>query len=268
VLAAFAAAVLVAPGSIAFDVGGRVHAIAADGSGERVLPTGGDASWPAWSTDGRRLAFASAARRGLFVVNADGTGLRRVTRTTTLDVQPAWSPDGRRLAFARSVPGWREEIFVVGADGRGLRRLTRNRGQDLEPDWAPNGRRLAWAFTTARRRGAHPVVHTMNPDGSAKREVTPGAAPDWSPDGRRLAFSVAGEIYTGEVTGRGRVEVTFSPDVAEVRPRWSPDGRALAFLSSSGSPNEQLRLFAVLLPRSEPVLLSSRAPVRSASWVR
>jgi Tol biopolymer transport system component len=177
VVALAAAAALATPGTIAFEVVGRLHAVAADGSGHRLLRTGGDASWPAWSREGRRLAFTSVDRRGIFVVNADGTGLRRVTRTQTLDVQPAWSPDGRRLAFARFVPGWRTEIFVVGLDRRGLLRLTRNRGQDLEPHSAPNGRRIAWAFTSTRERAARPRIHTMNPYGTAKRSVTDGAAP-------------------------------------------------------------------------------------------
>jgi TolB protein len=253
-------------GQIAFDSGGQVHVLSA--AETRVLPTQGDASWPAWSRDGSRIAFTSVGRRGIFVVNADGTGLRRVTRTATLDVQPTWSPDGRRLAFARVVPGFREEIFVVGLDGRGLRRLTRNRGQDLEPDWAPNGKRIAWAFTTTRVRFGSPVVHTMNPDGSAKRRVGPGSAPDWSPDGRRFALSIGSEIYTSDVTGRGRVEVTFEPGLPHVRPEWSPDGTQIAFLGTNRSAREQLRLFVVPSTGGEPALVSPLAPVGSASWTR
>jgi Tol biopolymer transport system component len=263
---ALALLLVVLTGQIAFDSGGTVRVVGPEGA--RVLPTRGDASWPAWSGDGRRIAFTSVVRRGIFVMNADGSGLRRVTRTTTLDVQPTWSPDGRRIAFARVVPGWREEIFVVGLDGRGLRRLTRNRGQDLEPDWAPNGRRIVWAFTSTRERGAQPVIHTMNPDGGAKRRVGPGSAPEWSPDGRRFAYSVNGEIFTSEASGRGRVEVTFSPSVADVRPEWSPDGTRIAYLGSAGSPREQLRLFVVDAGGGEPTLVSPLAPVGSVSWGR
>jgi TolB protein len=253
-------------GQIAFGSGDRVHVVAPDGSGERILRTRGDASWPAWSRDGRRVAFTSVGRRGIFVMNADGSGLRRVTTTKSLDLQPTWSPDGRRIAFARFVPGFREEIFVVGVNGRGLRRLTRNRGQDLEPDWSPNGKRIAWAFTSTRTVGATPAIHTTNPDGRFKRRVTDGSAPDWSPDGRRFAYSVNGEIFTGEVSGRGRVEVTFSLGAADVRPEWSPDGTHIAFLSSRGSPREELRLFRIEAGGGDPTLVSPVVPVSSASW--
>jgi len=256
----------IAGGEIAFEAAGRLYLAAADGSGERLLGIPHDTSWPAWSPDGRRLAFTSIRRGGLFVAVADGSGLRRVTRSPTLDVQPAWSPDGRRLAFARTVPGYREEIFTVGIDGRGLRRLTRSRDQDVEPDWAPNGKRIAWASTSTGTRFAHPLVRTMNPDGTAKRSVMPGASPDWSPDGGRFAFSAGGELFTGEVSGRGRVEVTFSPGVADTRPDWSPDGARLAFLSTRGSPRERPRVFVVPAAGGEGRLVSPREPAGAPTW--
>jgi Tol biopolymer transport system component len=256
-----------AAGEIAFEVLGRVHVVAADGSGGRVLSLGGDASWPAWSRDGRRIAFTSVERRGIFVANADGSGLRRVTRTGTLDVQPAWSPDGRRLAFARFIVGWRTEIYVVGVDGRGLRRLTRSRGQDLEPDWAPNGRRIAWALTDTSKRFAQPAIGTMSPDGSAQRLVGPGSSPDWSPDGRRFAYTVNGEIFTCEASGgRGRVEVTFTLDAQESRPDWSPDGTRIAFDSTEGDPRERPRVFTVAATGGERTLLSPLVPAGAPTW--
>jgi len=255
-----------AGGEIAFEGAGRLYLAAADGPTERLLGIPPDASWPAWSPDGRRLAFTSVRRGGLFVARPDGSGLRRVTRSPTLDVQPGWSPDGRRIAFARAVPGFREEIFTVGIDGRGLRRLTRSREQDLEPDWSPNGRRIAWASTSTATRFAQPLVRTMNPDGTGKRSVMPGAAPDWSPDGRRFAFSLRADIFTGEVSGRGRVNVTSSPGVADTRPDWSPDGTRLAFLSTRGSPRERPRVFVVPAAGGEEMLVSPREPAGAPSW--
>jgi TolB protein len=270
---AFAALALAGPasgatsqGEIAFSVSDRIHVVAADGSGDRVLATGGDASWPAWSRDGRRIAFTSVQRGGIFVMNADGSGLRRVTRSPTLDVQPTWSPDGRRLAFARPVPGDREEIFAIGVDGRGLRRLTWNRGQDLEPDWAPNGKRIAWSFT-GTGRFERPRTFTMNPDGSVKRFRISGGSARWSPDGRRFVFTMAGDIWTSLVTGGGRVQRTATPD-AESRPVWSRDASRFAFLSTSGDPQERTRVFTMAAAGGEQTLLSPLVPAGPPGWRR
>ena len=78
---------------------------------------------PAWSPDGRRIAFRSIGigrvNSDLYVVNADGSGLRRLTRNAAKLRWFAWSPDGRTIAFLRN-----GEVYIVKADGSGERRLT------------------------------------------------------------------------------------------------------------------------------------------------
>jgi Tol biopolymer transport system component len=206
---------------------------------QQRLPNGEGASWPAWSPDGSRIAFSSVRRDGIWVMNADGASLRRVTTSPTIDLQPTWSPDGRRLAFARTVPGYNTEVFVVGVDGKGLRRLTSNRGGDGDPDWAPNGKRIAWSFS-ASRAGARSGIYTMNPDASSKRFRGAGIAPDWSPDGRRLVFALRGDLWTEAVGGTDRRPLSVAPG-SDARPEWSPDATQVAFLSSQGSPTDQYR---------------------------
>jgi TolB protein len=110
-----------------------------------------------WSPDGRRIVFevATARPRGrsgadwqsdIAVINADGTGLRRLTRSAALETHPVWSPDGRRIAFTsdRHAKGGRLELlgpafelYTMRADGRGVRRITHNRVPDLHPNWQP-----------------------------------------------------------------------------------------------------------------------------------
>src|SRR5262245_35454339 len=99
----------------------EIYVMDPDGSGQRSLPPDDNASEksPAWSPDGRQVAFFAT---GLRVVNADGSGLRRLARNGWGDSAPAWSPDGQQIAFVN----WRDsnlEIYAVSADGSQQRRL-------------------------------------------------------------------------------------------------------------------------------------------------
>jgi Tol biopolymer transport system component len=86
---------------------------------------------PAWSPDGRKIAFQSKRRFGsnagkgeIYVMNADGSGKRNLTRNRAQDGSPSWSPDGRRIGFVSNRDGRRPEAHVMNADGSGQRSLT------------------------------------------------------------------------------------------------------------------------------------------------
>ena len=99
--------------------------------------------------DGRRIAFDSQrdGNREIYVMDADGSGVARLTHNGDDDLTPSWSPDGRRIAFASGGRA-RLDIYVMNADGSGATRLTDNDGGT--PAWSPDGRRIA--FTLRARR--------------------------------------------------------------------------------------------------------------------
>jgi len=120
----------------------RLYVARHDGSGARALPLIGISDEaPAWSPDGRRLAFACyAADDDICLIGADGHGGRHLTHGPSYDVQPAWSPNGGRIAFARD-----GDIWTMRANGSGLRHLTRGgRTRDSAPTWSPDGKTIAF----------------------------------------------------------------------------------------------------------------------------
>jgi dipeptidyl aminopeptidase/acylaminoacyl peptidase len=94
-------------------------------------------SAPAWSPDGSRIAFESDADgdMDIYVMDADGSDVRQLTRNTEHDEGPVFSPDGTKLAFTRGENDVATDIWTMNADGSGQRQLTTTSGRDESPDW-------------------------------------------------------------------------------------------------------------------------------------
>ena len=242
----------------------RLFVVEPDGGGAADLTPPGytDIRSFAWSPDGRRVAF-SAIQDGdsdpeLFVMNADGGDVRRLTDNYLPDFQPSWSPDGRSIAFT-SIRTGLSQIYRMNADGTAQRRLTNAFGNCDSPAWSPRGTLIAFHCAMAAEK-----VSVMRPDGTRIRVLLPRAdtiegRPAWSPDGRTLAFgrglrgpSWAGlGIWTIRPDGRGLHRIL----AAGGSPAFSPDGRWLAFVLSRDGNQELWK--APADGRGDPVQLTS-----------
>jgi TolB protein len=131
--------------SIPASTGHAIAGVNRQGQDRKDITQVGFNSWPAFSPDGKQIAFGSS-RDGeyeIYVMDADGSNIRRLTRSPGLDARPAWSPDGKRLAFTSNRDG-NYQIYVMNADGTGVRRITRNTERDDFAAWHPDGKRLAF----------------------------------------------------------------------------------------------------------------------------
>lgn len=189
---------------------------------------------PAVSPDGSRIAFLSDrdGATDLYVISADGTGERRLTRTPETESQPAWSPTGKEIWFT-VFSNDASRIYSVFPDGTNQKQIGTVPGRAMRI--TPDGKRvLYWIGTWTSMK-----LFSSDLDGSNALQLTDGSGvvwgARWSPDGKRitLADRDASRVLNVQVMnadGTGRRQVTRFPisDGEAQMPVWSPDGASLA----------------------------------------
>jgi Tol biopolymer transport system component len=178
-------------GQVANDPNDEVFVMNADGSHLTQLTSGtGNNDWPAWSPDGRKLAFISD-RTGVeqvYTMEANGTHQTELTfQPVAHDQVPDWRPDGRKIAYAQGDIGVTEKIWVMNSDGSAQHQVSSGTADDFGTAWSPDGRQIA--FLRDFLNGDRPVM-IMNADGSNAHPVYDPTGnvtqnvPAWQPRGR------------------------------------------------------------------------------------
>jgi TolB protein len=164
----------------------RIFVARADGSGREQLTSqkAGSDTAPVWSPDGMRIAFVSDRDGGfpeLYLMNANGTGVKRMTTNALIDANPSWSPDGTRVVFERCCENGTSDLFTVDVTTRAEVSVTASTSsQEFDPSWSPDGTRIAYdAFEVGQ---SNIDIWVVNADGSNPLRLTQQVGPDLSPD--------------------------------------------------------------------------------------
>ena len=192
---------------IVFRIGPDIYVMEDDGTNRRRLTKNTETqdSYPRWSPDGKKITFIrkmnkkkSQTSGELFIMNANGKNLQRLTDDNVSDNYPSWSPDGTKIAF-RSHRSGRSEVHVIDLATRNVTQLTGLIDDEGEfgstaPDWSPDGTQIVYEKFIDLDKN----IYVMSANGEDQRPLLPDPDPDdvpmmrffprWSADGQRILF--------------------------------------------------------------------------------
>ncbi len=243
----------------------RLQVADADGVGAQIMLTSQEPILsPAWSPDGRKLAYVSLEdKRTRVFVQDIASGSRQIAaQWTGLNSAPAWSPDGSRLALSLSRDG-NPEIYVLHLASGSLQRLTANPAIDTEPAWAPDGNSLV--FTSDR--GGRPQIYRLSATGGDAQRVSfsgnYNARASYSPDGTRLVMINGGDqgFRIGVLDLRNGQMNILSQTSMDESPSFAPNGSLVIYTSG-----QHLQAVSVDGRVRQRLAVTGDAEIREPSW--
>lgn len=225
-------------------VGWDVWRVDLDGKNATNLThtTSGGCRMPRYSPTGTKIAFMRDSPNGLFVMNADGSAMRRLSSFGHRDNPPSWSPDGRRLChsgFVRTGEGRSKgRTWLVDVDGGSVKELPVALDTFGEGTFSPTGGLLA---IRGRAAQGPADIYVVEPDGTDLVNLTRSAKeneydPRWAPDGKRIAYiaSMDRQSRLRVIDVASKAVVTLPTEGRIYDYSWAPDSARMTVVTRKG----------------------------------